>query len=234
MTVALYDKLGINEDIILDLPFREGVGAITRDVAKPHHPVTLVGAPTWNSLGTGLMTLTLDGLTQYLQCLAGQSADLDFTSEDYSLGGWINWTVLEYSQIVIGRYFLDNNGWELYLTQADSVYYLTLRHHHAAGASVRTACYSVGWTPGTPWLFGVSRSGNTAIHYRNGVAVETTHSEGGLIDPEPCVQDLVIGARFTKDANFFKSMKWRHRAWLRALPADDWRAIYEIEKGWFV
>ena len=32
-----YDKISLNEDILLDLPFSEGVGVITHDQAKPHH-----------------------------------------------------------------------------------------------------------------------------------------------------------------------------------------------------
>jgi len=233
MTSVLYDNLGINKDILLDLPFREGVGVITNDVAKPHHPVTLVGAPTWTARPSGLMGLTLDGLTEYLQCLAAQCADLDFTNGDYSLGGWIDWTVLEFSQIIMGRYQLDSNGWELYLYNDGATNLLTLRHHHSAGASVRSACYSEGWTPGTPWFYGISRSGDTAFHYRNGEPLETTHSVGGLIDPETCNQDLVIGVRTTKDANFFKGWRWRPRVWGRAVPANQWKTMYDFEKGWF-
>jgi len=146
----LYDNLGYNRRMLLDLPFREGIGVITQDVAKPHHPVTLVGAPAWGALVSGKMALTLGGLGSgdYGQILNADSADLGFTSGDFSVGGWINWTVNEFSQIVIARYELSVGGWEVYLTQAAGLHYLTLRLHHAAGLTTRTAAYSLGWTPG--------------------------------------------------------------------------------------
>ena len=230
MTV-LYDSRDIYKEILLDLPFREGIGIITQDVAKPHHPVTLVNTPTWTALDSGLMTLNLNGTNEYLQCVGASCTDLDFTSGDYSLGGWLNWTVNEFSQIVIARYELSVSGWELYLTQAGALNYLTIRHHHAAGATTRTAAFSLGWTPGTPFFFGMSRSGASAQFYRNGVAVATTSDV--LIDPETSAEDLVIGTRYTKDANFFKNMLWRPRLWPKALTALDWRALYELEHGWF-
>ncbi len=80
MTV-LYDNLGINREILLDLPFREGTGVITHDVAKPHHPITLVNTPTWTTLDSGFQVLTLNGTNEYLQCLAASCADLDFTDD---------------------------------------------------------------------------------------------------------------------------------------------------------
>jgi len=207
MTVH-YDDIDVNEDILLDLPFREGTGAITQDVAKPHHSVDLIGAPTWTPLASNLMTLNMDGATQYLECQGADSADLDFTTHSYSIWGWLNWTVDDFSQIVIGRYELDQSGWELYLTQGAGGNYLSLRHHHGG---TRTAAYSLGWTPGVDWFFGVVRFGTGVFMIRNGVAVTVTTSVGGLQNPGTCNEDLVIGARFTKDNNFLKGMLWRPR-----------------------
>jgi len=220
--------------MLLDLPFLEGVGAITQDVAKPHHPVTLVNAPTWASLASGKSVLTLNGTTQYLQCLNALCADLGFTDGDYSVGGWIDWSDTGNSEIVIGRWQLNVGGWELYLTKIETVSSLTLRHHHAGGASTRTACYSVGWEPDVPVLFGISRSGGEALHYRNGEALDVVTTEGGLIDPEATAYDLVIGTRFTKDANWYKNNFGRLFIVGEALSADDWSEIYELGKAGFV
>ena len=85
-----YDNLEINHQILLDLPFREGIRIITHDVAKPrHHDVDLVNTPTWESLVSGLGVIDLNGTTEYLQLLAADCADLDFTAGDYSLGVWV-------------------------------------------------------------------------------------------------------------------------------------------------
>jgi len=230
MTAIHYDDLDINASMLLDLPMTEGKGSILHDVATPSHLVTLVGAPTWTALDSGLMTLLLDGEAEYGVCLNANCGDLEFTNGDYSILGVIDWTVDEYSQIIIARYELSVGGWELYLTQAAGGNYLTLRHHHAGGVSLRTGAYSLGWTPGTKWLFGVSRSGSSAQFYRNGEPVETVSDE--LIDPEVTTRDLVIGCRYTKNANFFKNTLYRPRIAGAALTASQHKIAYELIKEW--
>jgi len=235
MTV-LYDNLGINREILLDLPFREGIGTITQDVAKPHHPVTLHNTPTWTVLDSGLGVLTLNGTNEYLRCLAASCADLDFTSGDYSLGGWF---YIESGgdddKTLMSRFLLDNNGWELYHYNSPN-YYLTLRHHHAAGASVRTGAYSSGWTFGKWWFMGFSRSGGVGQFYRGDVdgfaALPTTNTVGGLIDPESSAQNFYAGYSTSGSNNPFKGKFWRPRIWPRALSASEWRVIFEREKRW--
>ncbi|GAG66954.1 unnamed protein product, partial [marine sediment metagenome] len=54
------------------------------------------------------------------------------------------------------------------------------------------------WVQGVWHFMGVSRSGSSAVFYRNGVALATACSVGGLVDPETCAQDMVIGVRFDK------------------------------------
>lgn len=231
-----YDKLAINHEILLDLPFREGVRAITRDVAKPHHQdVDLIDTPTWEALASGLGVISLNGTSEYLELANAACADLDFISGDYSLGCWFNWASGDDSQIIIGRYELDVGGWELYLYD-DPNLYLTLRHHHA-GTIVeehpRSACYSGGWTQGVWHFMGVSRSESSAVFYRNGVALATAFSVGGLVDPETCAQDMVIGVRFDKGSNHFKGKLWRPRIWGRALSEGEWKQLFEYERHWF-
>ena len=234
MVAIHYDKISYNENILLDLPFREATGAITQDVAKPHHPVTLVNTPTWISIASGLGVLQLNGLNEYVKSLNADTLDLDFMATDYSIDMWINWTDTADDVHPIGRYQVDVSGWELYLlTQPGPIYYLTLRHHHASAAPspVRTGAFSEGWTPGQWWNMGVSRSGTSAQFYRNGVAIDTTSDV--LVDPETCNQDLVIGSRFTKDSEWYQGPMWRPRVWNRELSAEEFRNIYEIEKRWF-
>lgn len=223
-----YDDVPFNREIVLDLPFREATGIITQDVAKPHHPVALVNTPAWASLDTELSVLSLDGATEYLQSLNADTADLEFTSGDYSLSVWLRWESGDASQIVMGRWELDVGGWEVYLFSPTNL--LTLRHHHAGGAATRTGIYSDGWTQNAWHHMGISRTGVNAVHYRNGVALTMT---GELEDPESTTRDLVVGVRYTKDANFFKGKLWRPRAWNRALSAAEWAQIYERERRWF-
>jgi len=226
-----YDDLAIYESMLLDLPFREGVGTITKDVAKPHHPVTLVNTPTWTTSSSGLTVLALNGTNEYLQCLNASSADLGFTTGDYSIGGWFYWQTGDDSQIIAGRYQLNVGGWEIY-TYDDANAYLTLRHHHAGGSALRSACYSGGWVKDTWHFLGISRTGGgNAIFYRNGMALITV---GDLEDPEATTEDLVMGVRYSKDANWLKGMLWRLRGWNRVVTQVQWSQMYEREKGWFV
>ncbi len=226
---ALYDNLGTNRQAVLDLPFREGVGIITQDVAKPHHPVSLVNTPTWESIASGLGVLALNGTTEYLESDSGDTGDLNFTSGDFTLAAWLRWESGEDSQIVMGRYAISIDGWELYLYAPTTL--LTLRMHHATGAALRTAVYSDGWSQDTWHQMFVVRSGTSATFYRNGVALTTAGDV--LEDPDTATRDLVIGARYTKDTNFFNGKLWRSRAWDRALSAEEVRVLYDREKRWF-
>ena len=235
---ALYDNLDFNKRILLDLPFREGVGTITQDVAKPHHPITLLNTPTWTTLDNGLQVLTLNGTNECLKGLAADTADLNFTSGDYSLGAWF---YLESGgdddKTLMGRFLLDNDGWELYHYINEI---LTLRHHHSATLVgtfpywvPRSGCYSGDWTFSTWHFMGFSRDGAVGTFYRNGVAITSTCSTGGLVDAETCGEDLYIGSSTDGAGNHYKGKMWRPRIWDVALTADDWLAIYELEKGWF-
>ena len=229
----LYDSISYNRRMLLDLPFREGIGAITQDVAKPHHPVTLVGAPAWAALDSGKMALTLGGVGSgdYGQCLNANCADLGFTSGDFSIGGWFTWEdTAQDSQILIARYEVSVGGWEVYLTEAGALRYMTLRHHHAGGATVRTGAYSLGWAYSTLAHFGISRSGTSAQFYRNGVAITTVSDT--LIDPEATTQDLVIGVRYTKDSNFLSGRLPRLFVSGEALTAEDWSNMYKNQQGY--
>lgn len=232
MTI-LYDSLSYNTRMLLDLPFREGIGILPQDVAKPHHVVTLVGAPAWTALVSGKMAIELGGWGSgdYGQCANAVCADLGFTSSDFSIGGWFTWEdTVEDSQILIARYELSVGGWEVYMTEVGALRYMTLRLHHAGGATTRTAAYSLGWEYGTLAHFGISKIGNTAYFHRNGEPVVTVSDV--LIDPESTTQDLVIGVRYTKDANFLKGKIPRLVVAGVGLTADQWRAMYRHQRNY--
>jgi len=247
----LYDKLEINKHILLDLPFREGAGVITQDVAKPHHPLTLQdpggGSFYWGNLATGYPYLGFNtigtgvGQGVYLDCPAAQSIDLNFTTGSYSIGVWFNWLDITQSSIIIGKYWIDAgggfvDGWEIYLDVSIGRNTVSQRHNHASlTPNMNSNCYSVGWTPGTWWFLGISRVGGNLypIHYRNGVALDMNYGTSGMLDPDSANRDLVIGCRCTKDANWFRNKMGRVRVWNIALTADDWKLLYELEKGWF-
>lgn len=232
-----YDSLGINDSIELDLSMLESTGVITHDESKNHIIATLHGGIVWNNLASGQYGLTLlELMSRYLDAPAADTTALNFTSSDYSLAIWVRPShYADEDMIVMGRYAVDIRGWELYHSDRGGIHYMTLRHHHAGGATDRTAGYSVGWVQdGTYRLFGASRLGATMQHYMNGVPITTTISAGGLINPATdTVDDLTIGCRFTKDDHFWTGAFYRHRAWSRALTHAEHAQMYEKEKGWF-
>ena len=150
---------------------------------------------------------------------------------NYSKIIWVNWEHDATSQIIIGRYEVSVSGWELYFTESGAIDYLTLRHHHAGGASLRTAVSSVGWVPGTWFCVGISRVGGVCKMYRNGTEIVATGDT--LIDPETCTQDVTIATRYTKNANWYKGYLSRPRIWNRALTDLEFKTIYELDKRWF-
>lgn len=231
-----YDNLAINHQILLDLPFREATGIITHDVAKPHHQdVDLINTPTWESLVSGLGVIEFDEASdQYLECIAAATDDLDFTSGDYSIGCWVYRATSSHTNIVIGKYGLDSDGIEVYLA-SNVMGYLEMRHHHGSLPDVRTGLSSVGWFPNIWYFMGISRSGAFPLLYRNGVSIAVTYDPvTGLSDPDSsAARDLVIGARYTKNANFWHGKLWRPRIWNRALAANEWAQIFERERHWF-
>ena len=237
-----YDNIPENEDILLDLPFYEGGGVLTRDQAKPHHQdVLLINTPTWETLASGLGVLAFNNTTfEYIELDSASCADLDFTSGDYSIGAWIRWEDTATSLIVMGKYEVNVSGWELYLFGgAGGQNYLTLRHHHAATlvppitGNARSACYSENWTPEVWHFMGISRTGGgEAQHYRNGIPLIITTS--GLVDPETNSDDLVIGVRSpTKNADYYKGKLWRPRIWSRIVEVNEWVNMFEQERDYF-
>jgi len=236
-----YDKIPENEDILLDLPFYEGVETITRDQAKPHHQNVLLINPVWGIMvpsGIGVLVFNGSLSGRYLELANAACVDLDFIGGDYSIAAWIDWYDTGTSLNIMGRYELNVSGWEHYLWRGGGpIDYLTTRHHHAGtlvAGNPRSGCYSVGWTPGPGvwWFMGISRTGGgEAQLYRNGIAVPMF--TGGLVDPETSAQDLVIGARYTKNADYYNGHMWRPRIWNRVLSADEWLQIFERERDWF-
>lgn len=243
-----YRKIELNYGQLLSLPFTEGMGTVPHDVIVPSHILTLNdpggGSFVWGKEAiSGCPTLEFvtvgggpaDGV--YLDCPAADTVDMNFTTGDYSIGVWINWdSTGGWSEIIIGRYGVDLDGWETYLDISGGLNTLSQRHHHASLAPNNNSnCYSIGWTPNEWHFLGISRTGGNLypVHYRNGVALDMEYEASGMLDPDTCNRDLVIGCRYTKDANWYKNQMWNIRVWNRALTEEEWLRIFEIERHWF-
>ena len=235
MARTFYDSLELNRDIELDLSMLEATGELLHDESRNHSTAqmhTAIATPLWLQTSAGRFGIDLNriipflDLQQYYDIPAAECTELDFTAGDYSLAIWFRWADSgETSQVVMGKYVVSDRGWEVYLSEIGSLRYMTVRHHHAAGASLRTASYSLGWAYNEWHLFGYSKIGATGYHYRDGLPITTVSDV--LIDPESTIgDDFRIGCRFTEDANWFKARFHRPRAWSRGLSADDHRLLY--------
>lgn len=247
MKVAFYDDLPINEGILLDITYRRGAGSIVDDMAKSHHPLTMIdtggGSFTWGNLVSGQPNLLAaavgggadDGV--YIKCLAAACADLNFVAGDYSIASEFNWdSTGGLSEILIGRYLTQVDGWDLYLNISGGRNTLSQRHHHSSlgGANLKSECYSTGWTPGVDWFFGMSRSGQTVQHYRNGVPLTMYPAITEMLDPDTASRDLVLGVRgVTVNQNWYRGFRYRDRAWGRALAAEEQAVIYQLRRKWY-
>ena len=233
MARTFYDTLPLNRDIELDLSMLEATGLITHDESKNHSMATMHSAiltPFWLQTSPGTYGLHLNrvypllDMQQFLDIPAADCTNLNFTTTDYSLAMWFNWTDTSYSQIMMGKYVVDSRGWEAYVTKIGAAESITVRHHHGG---TRTATYSLGWVPGEWHLWGYSRIGANAYNYRDGQPITTIG--GPLLDPDSSVaDDFRIGCRYTEDMNWLKARFHRPRAWSRALTVDEHRLLYRL------
>ena len=203
------------------------------DRSRFKHNFTMTNIGWYSVLPIDRYSMDFDGTTSRASGVGATSKAMDFVSGDYTVMCWLIWYPGSVSQQIVTRYVLDNNGWEIYLTDFGGAYHLTNRHHHAGtivDANPRSAYDSLGWAQGIPWFLAITRHTNTAIHYRNGVPVTTTFSTGGLVDPEPCVQAPTIGVRYTLNADWFCGRMAKLRVFNYAMTAAQIRARYHAEK----
>lgn len=208
------------------------------DISRYKTAITGAGTPTWTRYNNGLWLRTYNGTSQYHYVDDAATRFLDFTTGNYSLTCWINWIDTTNSLNIAGRYVLDANGWELYLYNSAGTRILTQRHHHSlitVDTHERTASYSAGWTDGVPMMIAIVYTGDATdgIHYRNGVALAVTSSAGGLRAPESSANDLVIGARYSKTADWYSGQTGLLNIWNRALSAEDVAALFQKERHYF-
>jgi len=237
MSRTFYDSLALNTNIELDLSMLEATGSLLHDESKNHSMATMhtaLATPLWLQTSSGRFGIDLNriypalDLDQYYDIPAADCTNLNFTATDYSLAVWFYWSDSgETSQVVMGKYAVSDRGWEVYLSEIGALMYMTVRHHHSAGASLRTASFSLGWEYGVWHLFSYSKIGTTGYHYRDGEPITTTSDT--LIDPESTVgDDFRIGCRYTEDANWWKARFHRPRAWSRGLLPNEHRLLYRL------
>ena len=222
-----YDNVWLNSQLLLDLQFREGSGSRYHDFAKPHHVVDGGGGiPFWAALGNGLYYLGLNAANpDWIVATAAATLDLDFTTGAFSLAVWID-PDLNGNRFLFQRGLTINDGWGFHYNTNEALTFST----NQAGAAQHTVGTTNEIVVGTWCLAGVSRDGATARIYHNGQESTTTY--GTHVAPLTSGRNFYVG-RADLGAGPYEGDVWRPRIWDRALPAAEWRSIFEMERGLF-
>jgi len=225
MTIG-YDNVRVNQGLLLDLRFQEGSGLITRDFATPQHKdPTLTGAPAWAQRANGLNVLDFNpGHPDFIQIAGVDSADLDFTTEDFSALIWVYLDTNANGNVLLGRGLSNTDGWDFGVLNSGAFYMRT----NQGGANQYTAGGPT--TLGAWYMLGFVRSNTVVRMYAQGVDVTTTPSTH--VDPLTSARKLHVGVSESETSTYAVDGKmYRPRIWSRALPASEIKFIYESERG---
>jgi hypothetical protein len=224
-----YDYWRPNQALLLDLQFRETMGTVTRDWAKPYHdPATLVGAPAWTLLGNDLTHLSFNlANPDRIVIAAAASVDLDFTSGAFSGAAWI--APAAYGNCYLMHKSSAGNGWAFWISAAAPYLNFTTEQ---AGPVYQTTDGGANLLLSAWQFVGFTRSGATGRVCLNGHDVTATPATH--INPaSAAAADFYIGTTVGAGSGWYDGLMWRPRVWGRALAAWEMLAIYEAERDLF-
>ncbi len=230
---AGYDNLDINHNMVLDLPFNDGVAAtvVIRDVSKNHYPFTKTGLPgVYTIPASGMQVLDFTpGTPDFLEAAIADVPDLDFTSEDFSLAFWVNPDTLV-GDLELMCHGVDSvSGYDV-RCMADGSIVLSSNQGAAQQQVISTAGDLV---INTFTLIGISRSGTLGQIFINGREVAYTLQDA-LTNPLTNVLKVLIGVYNDEATDPWSQYIGRTRAWLnRQLTVENHRFIFETERHWY-
>ncbi|HUV76234.1 MAG TPA: LamG-like jellyroll fold domain-containing protein [Dehalococcoidales bacterium] len=224
-----------NLELLLDLHFRRSITDLVDDWAAPLHPITRnpggdPGGPAWTDLANNLTVLDFNAANpDWLEILAADSIDLNFTDSDFSFAAWIKPTTLPVATIMCRDGTTD--GWTWQHEAGSGAHYLTT----CQGAGINQTTFSA---PGDlvigTWCFvGATRDGAVVKTYKNGV--DTTTLAAVHVNPLTAAGfDIHIGVQDDELASELDSLLGpRLRAWGRCVPASQMLAMFEMERALF-
>lgn len=225
-----YDNLDINHNMVLDLPFSEGLGAVTLDVSKSRYPFTLTGAPAYAALASGIPVLDFTAITpDFLEAAIADVPNLDFTTEDFSLAFWIHPDTLV-GDLELMCHGLDaTEGYDVRCMGDGSVVLTS----NTTGAQDQVICAAGTVIINTWQLIGISRSGVLGQIFKNGRELTYT-TQDDFTDPLTSARKVLFGVYDDETTDPWSQYIGRIRAWLnRQLAVGDHRFIFETERHWY-
>lgn len=215
------------QNLYLWLPLNEGVGALVHDRSMQMvTPFTLHGTPVWTQLASGIMVLDFDATNpDWLDCPAGSTGPLDFTSGDFSIGVWakINDAV---TRTLLCRGVANTDGWLVHVSNTGRVGFATCQ----AGGT-QTTYSAVAITAGVWYFIGISRSGADALTFVNGEDV--TDAPDTHVDPLTANRELHIGILDDETSDPWDGQIWSPRIWNRVLEPLEWLELFNMERHQF-
>lgn len=223
-----YDKYNLNHQKVLDLTFEEETGAIAYCRAQSGIVATLHGTPTWQQFINGLQYLDFDSTNpDWLDAPGADTAGLNFTAGDFSVGVWARLDDLSANRSLFCRGLLDTDGWHCQVLMNGSIVLFT----NQAGGN-QSSISSAGDIVITNWyLIGFSRDGASVRCFINGQDVTAT--VGTHTDPLTSARELHIGIYDNETGSPFEGAMHRPRAWSRALSRQEWLQLYNKERALF-
>jgi len=237
MALKGYDDKSINRGLLLDLQFREGAGTVTRDWARPEHVMAFNNAPTWAQLPSGRNYLLLDQtVPDYLSCSGADTADLDFTSEDFSVGCWVSINHIPGSFILyyLAQRGINNiEGWRFYAYMNNVGLFapgFTVDNNPAGGAAPTIA--QEGYFFPNTWHLLIAAKDNWGVRFYIDGIDRTAFTTAR--DPASSNQPLHIGTSNllrTSTSDLFRI--YRFRVWNRDLSASEVAKLFAMERHLF-
>lgn len=244
-----FDLLPTNFQLVLSAPMREATGAalaLTHDVARPHHPITLRGATiAWAQVAlSNLSHIALTPATpDYLDVAAASALDLNFGNapslDPFSLAAWVRADVLIGAVRTLmchGQTGVAGAGWQWNIGADGAIHLVT--EQAAANQTTDTAVGVV--TINTWWFLAATCDGDypTAAVKLFKNAVDVTEAVPGvhLTPATAAANKLYIGVHDNAAGGVelpFSGYMWNPRVWERQLSAIEIWNLFEWDRRFF-
>lgn len=220
-----YDR-GLGRSLALYAPMYEATGiSNTSDVAKPHHPILLVHAPTWTKLASGKWVLAFDGVNDYAYIPNAYTSDINFaTNSIFTASSWVYRSGAMPNGPIFGRGQYNVNGWSFLIASGALSFYTYQRMSYTNNKVVPASTWSyVSAVFGSPTANQVDFFLNGDLILKSNTATHTGFSGG---------TDFYLG-NWPSWAAKIADMLAMPRIWNRALSQIEIREIFNRERHLF-
>jgi hypothetical protein len=250
-----FDNYVANHNLLLAMPFREmvgGVGAaangeLVHDRASPHLGTLSIngtGAMNWGQAASGfpflefVPTLGVPANWTWVEILAAAAADLDFTTEDFSLLAWVYLDNLAAGHTIFcygAQGVAGGGGYQMNVSLATPA---RLFFGTCQAGAIQSTFSAALISAGAWYLVGATRNGIVGKTYINGQ--DWTDGPEDHVDPATQTEPFHIGVRQIQTTGVgidydtpFEGYIAYPRVWDRCLTSEIMLEIWNNERHWF-